>query len=318
MDNPILLGLILVGVIGGLVTAFVLYQEMTGKTDDRLTARLDETFSEKIREKVQRSSVFRDLGKVAEEVAGENEGFRQRYEQMLEQSGIEGASFEKAMSVSMGLAVLGLVIGFIVFQAPGALIGGGVLSIIPTVYYNTVRNRRIEKMRSQLPEVFELMARIIRAGQTINQAMKAVADEFPQPISYEFRLVTEMMNLGVTPDAALQSFAKRSGIIEVKIFVMAMVIQRETGGNLAEVLDNLGHVVRERFQMYGKVAALTAEGRMQAYVLMCLPPGMVVIMLVLNRTYAMELINRPELLVGMFVSQSIGYFFIRKIVNFDF
>ena len=130
------------------------------------------------------------------------------------------------------------------------------------------------------------MGRVIRAGQTMSQALQAVADEFPPPIAGEFAYCYEQQNLGLPPEAALRDLARRTGLLEIKIFVLALLVQQQTGGNLAELLDKLSDVIRERYQIRGKIKALTAEGRMQAIVLLALPPALFLIMLVMNRDYA--------------------------------
>ena len=103
------------------------------------------------------------------------------------------------------------------------------------------RNARLEKLLSQLPDAFDLMARVIRAGQTMSQALQAVADEFAQPIAAEFAYCYEQQNLGLPPETALRDLARRTGLLEIKIFVLALLVQQQTGGNLAELLDKLSH-----------------------------------------------------------------------------
>src|SRR5207245_8851808 len=134
------------------------------------------------------------------------------------------------------------------------------------------RNARLQKIMSQLPDAFDLMARIIRAGQTMSQGLQAVADEFDQPIAGEFAYCYEQQNLGLSPEVALRDLAQRTGLLEIKIFVLALLVQQQSGGNLAEMLDKLAGIIRERFKLRGKIRALTAEGRLQAGVLLALPP----------------------------------------------
>ena len=127
------------------------------------------------------------------------------------------------------------------------------------------------------------MARVIRAGQTMSQALLAVADEFPPPIAGEFSYCYEQQNLGLSPETAFRDLARRTGLLEIKIFVLALLVQQQTGGNLAELLDKLSAIIRERYRIRGQIKTLTAEGRMQAMVLLALPPGMFLLMLVMNR-----------------------------------
>jgi tight adherence protein B len=201
----------------------------------------------------------------------------------------------------------------VITAAAGALIGAAV----PVVYVNMKRNQRQEKLLSQLPDAFDLMSRVIRAGQTMSQGLQAVSDEFSPPIAGEFAFCYEQQNLGLSSETAMRELARRTGLVELKIFVLAMLVQQQTGGNLAEMLDKLSAIVRERYKMRGKVKALTAEGRMQAMVLLGLPPGMFLLMLLLNRQFAGILLEYPPLLWGIVISESIGALWIRKIVNFD-
>src|SRR5262249_30341286 len=161
-----------------------------------------------------------------------------------------------------------------------------------------------------------LMSRVIRAGQTMSQALQAVADEFDAPIAAEFSYCYEQQNLGLSPELALRDLARRTGVVEMKIFVLAMLVQQQTGGNLAEMLDKLATLVRERARMQGRIRALTAEGRFQAFVLLGLPPAMLLLLLVVNRNYIQTLFDYPGLLVGMFVADGLGALWIRRIINF--
>jgi len=162
------------------------------------------------------------------------------------------------------------------------------------------------------------MARVVRAGQTVSQAIQAVTDEFDAPVSAEFSYCYEQQNLGLSPEVAYRDLARRTGLLEIKIFVMAMIVQQQSGGNLADLLDRLSAVVRDRFRLRGKIKTLTAEGRMQAGVLLALPPAMLGAMMVLNRAYGQVLLDHPNLLIGAFVSEALGALWIRKIINFDF
>jgi tight adherence protein B len=162
------------------------------------------------------------------------------------------------------------------------------------------------------------MARVIRAGQTMSQAMQGVAEEFDQPISGEFAYCYEQQNLGLPPELALRDLARRTGLVEIKIFVLALVVQQQTGGNLAELLDKLSAVIRERFRIRGRIRALTAEGRLQAAILLVLPPAMLLFILIFNPRYGKILFEHPSLVIGMFVSELLGALWIRKIVNFDY
>jgi tight adherence protein B len=287
----------------------------------RVSSRVDEEFRKQLRARAQKSMLFKDMRELSTEVAPEGgeerPTWRQKFEVMVEQSGLELSPsrllfIAAASSLALG-ALGGVVRRDVITAAAGALIGAAV----PVVYVNMKRNQRQEKLLSQLPDAFDLMSRVIRAGQTMSQGLQAVSDEFSPPIAGEFAFCYEQQNLGLSSETAMRELARRSGLIELKIFVLAMLVQQQTGGNLAEMLDKLSAIVRERYKMRGKVKALTAEGRMQATVLLALPPGMFLLMLALNRQFAGILLEYPPLLWGIVISESIGALWIRKIVNFD-
>ena len=190
--------------------------------------------------------------------------------------------------------------------------------VLPIVRLSVLRKMRQNKLRSQLPEAFDLMARVVRAGQTINQAILAVAEEFPRPISEEFSYCFEQQNLGLSPETAVRDLARRTGVLELRIFVTALIVQQQTGGNLAELIDKLSTMIRQRFRIMGQIRTLTSEGRLQAMILLALPFVMFLVLLVLNPTYEMQLIEHPILIYTTITLMSLGAWWIRSIVNFDF
>ena len=243
---------------------------------------------------------------------------RVRLENFINESGL--AMRPDQLLVASGCA------GLIVFL-PCAVAGqhwllGGLLGLaaspLPLAYVAFLRRQRRNQLLEQLPEAFELMSRTLRAGQTMAQGFQSVADEGAPPIAEEFGFCYEQQNLGLSPEAALRELAQRTGLLELKIFVMAVMIHRQTGGNLSELLDKLSGVIRERSKIRGAIQALTAEGAMQAYILLALPPGMLAIMWVINRPYAALLFEHYWLLVAAGVSMFLGWAWMRKIVNFDF
>ena len=191
-------------------------------------------------------------------------------------------------------------------------------ALIPSRYVAFQRARRREKLLSQLPDAFDLMSRMLRAGQTVPQSLQGVADEFSQPISDEFGYCYEQQNLGLSVEASMRDMARRTGLLELKIFVVAVSVHRQTGGNLSELLDKLASVIRDRHKMRGQVKALTAEGRMQAAILLGLPPLLMGVISIVNREYMATLLQLPMLIVGMFVFELLGALWLRRIVRFDF
>lgn len=268
-----------------------------------------------------KSALFRDLDQISPDVlAGDvtRPGWRNRTEAMLEQSGLY-VSFQQLILFGVFCAILcGILVGVVRGSVLVGLAAGMVGFFLPVVYVRSRWSAKMYKLRTQLPDAFELMSRVVRAGQTMPQAIQAVSQEFEPPLKDEFARCYEQQNLGLSFEATMRQLAQRTGLLEIKILVMALLIQQETGGNLAQVLDNLADVVRSRLQVREKVKVLTAEGRMQAIVLISLPFAALLIMYVFNRDYAMILLNSPNLLSGMLVSMCLGALWIRKIITIDF
>jgi tight adherence protein B len=193
-----------------------------------------------------------------------------------------------------------------------------VAASIPWLCIWRARRIRLEHLRSQLPEVFDLMSRVLRAGNTISQALEAVADEMPRPAAEEFSYTYEQQNLGLSPEAAMRDLARRTGLLELKVFVLAVMVQRQTGGNLAELLNKLATIIRDRYRVSGMIRAMTAEGRLQAWILLALPPFLLAAITLINRPYATVLFQYPKLLLVMVAFMTVGAVWMRRIVNFDF
>jgi tight adherence protein B len=282
--------------------------------------RLDDEFRVELRERAKTSPLFKDLAKVAGDQPKEarsKPGIRQRCERLIEQSGVK-VTLKRLLMISL---VLGLVLGGVGGLLRQSLLVASILFVLslglPFLYVYFKRHAKTEKLLTQLPDAFDLMARVIRVGQSPARAMHAVAEEFDAPISTEFGYCYEQQNLGLPASVVLRDLAQRNGVLEIHIFVIAMLVQQQTGGSLAEMMEKLSTVIRDRITLRGKVKTLTAEGRMQAVVLMALPPFMLVALLVINRSYAMTLFDYPILPFSCLVSMGLGALWIRKICNFE-
>ncbi len=203
----------------------------------------------------------------------------------------------------------------------GALtaIGCGVaVLLLPLVWLNMKRKRRMSKLAYQLPDVFEMMSQALRAGHSLAGSIQTVYEQMPPPIATEFAQVYHEQNLGVKIEDALRSMADRVDSLDVRFFVTAVMIQRQTGGDLAEVLENISGVIRGRIELAGMVRGLTAEGRLSGWVLFALPAVVFAGSMVLNPDYANTLLEDPRgqimlmIAVGM---QLMGIAMIRWIVN---
>ena len=261
-----------------------------------------------------------NLGELADEAFRnkQNRTAWHRLKELIDQSGVSTTMTQVLTMCVISSAVVGLLVGFL-FRSP--IFGGIALALgfwVPLTYIAIKREQRKEKLRGQLSDSLELMSRILRAGQTMTQAMNSVAQEFKAPIAEEFGYCYEQQNLGLSSEIALKDLAQRTGVLEIKILVLALLVHRQTGGNLTEVLDNLSHIVRQRFKLRGEIKSLTAEGRVQAAILIALPVVVYLLLLLLNRPYAIKLFDHPSLIITTLASMSFGAIWINRIVNFDF
>ncbi|QDV52540.1 type II secretion system F family protein [Gimesia fumaroli] len=189
---------------------------------------------------------------------------------------------------------------------------------LPFMWLLFCRNRRFKKFALQLPDALELVGRALRSGHSLASGLSVVVQEMPAPISTEFALAYEEQNLGVPIDEALKSMLKRMPNLDLKFFVTAVVIQRQAGGDLAEILDKIGHIIRQRFKIMGQVQALTGEGRISGVVLMALPIALFFAVYYLNPDYVMLLFTDElgrKMIAGGIVLQVLGALWIKKIIN---
>ncbi len=242
----------------------------------------------------------------------------ERLQAMLEQANIRWSAPQMLVNMtlvaSVSLAVM-LVLGLPFLAGLGVVVAVYVLPILFLVHR---RRRRMAKMVQQLPDVFELLSQALRAGHSLASGMQLIASEMPEPAGTEFGRVFHEQNLGLKIEDALQNLANRMDILDVRFFVTAVLIQRQTGGDLAEVLDKISDVIRDRIKLHGTVQALTAEGRLSGYVLLALPILVFVAMLRINYDYAMVLVNHPTgQMMATFASvmMIMGWVMIKKIIN---
>lgn len=308
---------------GGLVVIglYSIISDLYLREREKVSQRVDDEFSKKQRDRIRTSKLFKEPAKLRAEsqaLIGAKPGMRGRFEAMVEQSGLNLTPERLLLIAGISASILGLGAGLLAGNVWVGLVAGLVSGLLPMGYVRFKQKQRLDKFHSQLPDAFDLMGRVIRAGQTMGQAFQAVADEFQAPISTEFAYCFEQQNLGLSPEIALRDLARRCGLIEVSIFVMAVLVQRQTGGNLAELLEKLATVVRERFRIKAKIKVLTAEGRLEAAVLLALPPLVFLMIMFLNPSYGQSLLDHPNLILAMVVAMGTGAVWIRRIINFDF
>ncbi len=201
------------------------------------------------------------------------------------------------------------------FLAP---LAGLVLFTIPFMWLLNKRRVRLKTFASQLPDALELVARALRAGHSLGAGMHVVAEEMPAPISEEFGRVYEEQNLGIVIEDSMRSMCERVPNLDLRFFVTSVAIQRQTGGDLAEILDKIGYVIRERYRILGQVKALTAEGRLSGVVLIALPFLLFLTMLHIKPDYVEMLWTDPlgiKMSIAALIMQILGALVIKKIVD---
>ena len=223
------------------------------------------------------------------------------------------------LGIGFVLGVMGFtsswLMGVKVYLAP---IAGIIMFMVPFAWLLHKRAKRLKTFAGQLPEALELIGRALRAGHSLAAGMHVVAEEMPSPISDEFGRVYEEQNLGIPIDDALKNMCDRVPNLDLRFFVTSVLVQRQTGGDLAEILDKIGYVIRERFRILGQVKALTAEGRLSGVILIGLPFLLFLIMLHVKYDYMERLWTHPlgvKMALAALVMQFLGALVIRKIVN---
>jgi tight adherence protein B len=247
-------------------------------------------------------------------------GFSERLDAELEAANVSLRSGEFVV-VTVGAAFVGLVLGYAILHSLwSSLAIGAFAAIAPTVALRTALKRRAEKLREQLPDVLTIMASSLRAGHSFLQALDTVAKEIAQPAAAEFQRVVAEIRLGRGAEDALEALAERVGSADFKWAVLAVNIQREVGGNLAEILDNVSDTLRERATMRRQVRVLTSEGRLSAWVLALMPFAIGAYMFVTNPEYIGLLFSSKVgivMLIGAAVLLVSGVLWMRKIVDID-
>lgn len=237
---------------------------------------------------------------------------------MLDQSGMK-LTVSQLSLICIGLGLV-TTVGVAMAPIPILLapVAGLVVFFLPLLVIQFKRKKRIAKFSAQLPDVLEMLSRSLRAGHSLAAGIGLVAEEMQDPIASEFRRAFEEQKLGVSLETSLLSMTKRVPNLDLRFFATAVILQRTTGGDLAEILDKIGRLVRSRFRLAGQIQALTGEGRLSGVVLLALPPGLFLIMLFLNYEYITKLFTDPmgQRLLGLAIlMQLAGAFVIRKIID---
>ncbi len=243
-----------------------------------------------------------------------------KLERLLEQADVKMKS--GTLVLAMGVfSLIGFLLGYLLrFGIPLAVLAGMLVGSLPILLILRIRARRLKRFEAQFPDAIDLLSRAIRAGHAFNTGIKMIADEMPEPVGKEFQRVFEEQNFGLPMKSALMNLLDRVQLLDLKLFVVAVLIQRQSGGNLAELLGKIAHTIRERFRIFRQLKVHTAQAKLTGIILLCLPPVMFLITLALNYEYMKIIFVDPwglRLGVASIVLQLVGLVWIRKIINIE-
>jgi tight adherence protein B len=230
---------------------------------------------------------------------------------------------EYLILIVLSVLLFALVAWFIGNRHPvSALIGAGIGAIVPRTYVNSQKKKRLQKFNDQLPDMLNLMVNGLRAGYSTMQAMEAISKELPAPINDEFRRVVQEMQIGIAMETALENLLRRIPSEDLDFVVTAINVQREVGGNLSEILDNISFTIRERIRIKGEVRVLTGQVRMSGTVLSLIPFGLTLILWFLNPEYLLSVTQGGPLCTAAIICLVLGlisssYFIMMKIADIE-
>ncbi len=318
--------LVIIGVWVLSLAAWWIYSSVFRTADvDKIKARLLGTARQKNKKSSQQAPSLINQDTTGQSVVSRLIGrmnIEKRLQELVEQAGMKTTAARLAQGCLLAAGAGFLAVWFVLppkFHAFAGL-GALVLGILPVLWVVRKKRARLRKFEEQFPESLEFVARSMRAGHAFSVSLEMIHREFQEPLAGEFRRTFEEHNLGLPLDVALQKLAKRVPSLDVHFFVSAVLLQKRTGGNLAEILDKLAYVIRERFKLRGKIRAISAHGRMTGGALTCIPIAVAVLMFYTNPDYVKFFFTDDigNIMLGAAVTlQLIGYGIIRKIVNIE-
>ncbi len=239
-------------------------------------------------------------------------------DRMVEQSGLR-ISVARLLLISLGAGVLALALGLgFRLPAPLAWLLGLLAALLPLLHVRRRRAQRLQRIDRQLPDALDLICRALRAGHAFSAGLQMVGEEMPEPIGGEFRITHEEVNFGVSLSQALMNLATRIPSTDLRYFVIAVLIQRDSGGNLTEILGNLAALIRERFKLLEKVRVLAAEGKLSAWILAVLPFAVAGIINIINPGFMRVLWTDPvgtRMIAAALFGMALGIVWMRRIIR---
>ncbi|MBI4582135.1 MAG: type II secretion system F family protein [Planctomycetes bacterium] len=316
---------ILMPLMGSVLLAYGIFQavlDLRTNKSRKIIQRLKEGPGQSQHERRLKESIIRK--RAGELQGGVLDGLLSRMQivakmqRVLDQADVDWSASKLLVNLSLISLVVAAAMLFLRMSPVSSLAAGAGTLMLPVMYLIRKRKKRIRRIMEQLPDVFDLMGQALKAGHSLASAVQLVSEQLPDPIAKEFAQVFHEQNLGIKIEDALLNMANRIDQMDVRFFVTAVLIQRQTGGDLAEVLEKIGKVIRDRIQLFGMVQALTAEGRLSGWVLLILPVLVFCASLVVNPDYAKTLLNTPNgrMMLGAAIAMDLmGMAMIKKIVN---
>lgn len=311
----------LIAAAGGVCVAVLIYAVATAlrnPDESAMHERLDMLAGKKSQAGSDESSVLSrpldDMPNAIEEFVSNFFNLRR----MLDQADIEMKT-EKFVGLCAALAASGFLIAFLTRLHFGLyIVLPLLLAPLPLLWVTYKRKKRMKRFTKQLPEALDMVGRALRAGHSLGAGFQMVSAEIPEPLGVEFGRVYEEQNLGIGIEQSLRSMCERVPSLDLRFFATAVILQRTTGGDLAEILEKISEIIRERFKIFGQIQALTGEGRLSGTVLLAMPPVLMIVMMFLNYDYIMLLFNTEignKMLAVAGFMQLVGAFVIKKIIN---
>jgi tight adherence protein B len=245
----------------------------------------------------------------------------QHVEATLQQSGLNW-SLGLLLILTLAGAAIGLILGWkfnvLAFSILSLLAAALAFASLPYLYVRYKRRRRFAEFEEQFPEALDFLARSMRAGHAFSISLEMIGDESPDPLGLEFRTMFNEQNLGAPMEVALANLERRLPLVDVRFFISSILLQKQTGGNLSEILTRLAHVIRERFRLKGQVKAASAHGRLTATILTLMPLALMLGLMLVAPGYLEGMAREADgkwLVLGAIVGQLVGYYFIRRIIR---
>ena len=246
--------------------------------------------------------------------------FAQKLQIQAQQAGLDWSPM-KLLVLTVFCSFIGGVAGLrfpILGFGVSSLVFGAMTALLPYFFVRRTRTKRLNKLEEQFPEALEFLARSMRAGHAFTISLEMLGEELPEPLGQEFRTLFNEQNLGAALEVALANLCNRVPLLDVRFFSSSVLLQKQTGGNLAEILTRLADVIRERFRLKGQVKAASAHGRLTATILMLMPIGTMFALLVVSPGYLQGMAKDPDgkwLIAFAIVGQIVGNYFIRRIIK---